>query len=74
LVLDSPPGLFSADRSVLVAIRVPRWFLVAQLPFAGIVFALDGAGDAAHLRTAAGFWSGLSATAFPERRAAPGNA
>ena len=36
--------------------HVPWWFLVAQLPFAGIVFALDGvllgAGDAAFIRTA----------------------
>lgn len=50
------PGLFTDDRSVLAAIRVPWWFLVAQLPFAGIVFALDGvllgAGDAAFMRTA----------------------
>ncbi len=50
------PELFTDDRSVLAAIRVPWWFLVAQLPFAGIVFALDGvllgAGDAAFMRTA----------------------
>ncbi|OBF01627.1 MATE family efflux transporter [Mycobacterium sp. 852002-10029_SCH5224772] len=50
------PALFTDDRSVLAAIRVPWWFLVAQLPFAGIVFALDGvllgAGDAAFMRTA----------------------
>ncbi|CAM4267601.1 DNA-damage-inducible protein F [Mycobacterium basiliense] len=50
------PGLFTDDRSVLAAIAVPWWFLVAQLPFAGIVFALDGvllgAGDAAFMRTA----------------------
>jgi Na+-driven multidrug efflux pump len=50
------PGLFTGDRSVLAAISVPWWFLVAQLPFAGIVFALDGvllgAGDAAFMRTA----------------------
>ncbi len=43
-------------RSVLAAIGVPWWFLVAQLPIAGIVFALDGvllgAGDAAFMRTA----------------------
>jgi Na+-driven multidrug efflux pump len=48
--------LFTGDRSVLAAISVPWWFLVAQLPFAGIVFALDGvllgAGDAAFMRTA----------------------
>ena len=35
---------------------MPWWFLVAQLSFAGIVFALDGvllgAGDAAFIRTA----------------------
>ncbi|EUA09455.1 matE family protein [Mycobacterium kansasii 732] len=36
------PSLFTHDRSVLAAIAVPWWFLVAQLPFAGIVFALDG--------------------------------
>lgn len=36
------PRLFTDDRSVLAAIGVPWWFLVAQLPFAGIVFALDG--------------------------------
>jgi putative MATE family efflux protein len=50
------PGLFTDDRSVLAAIGVPWWFLVAQLPVAGIVFALDGvllgAGDAAFMRTA----------------------
>jgi putative MATE family efflux protein len=50
------PELFTDDRSVLAAILVPWWFLVAQLPFAGIVFALDGvllgAGDAAFMRTA----------------------
>ena len=50
------PALFTADRAVLDAIGVPWWFLVAQLPFAGIVFALDGvlmgAGDAAFMRTA----------------------
>ena len=50
------PAVFTADRGVLVAIGVPWWFLVAQLPFAGIVFALDGvlmgAGDAAFMRTA----------------------
>lgn len=50
------PRLFTDDRSVLSAIGVPWWFLVAQLPFAGIVFALDGvllgAGDAAFMRTA----------------------
>ncbi len=50
------PELFTDDRSVLTAIGVPWWFLVAQLPVAGIVFALDGvllgAGDAAFMRTA----------------------
>jgi putative MATE family efflux protein len=50
------PGLFTDDRSVLAAIAVPWWFLVVQLPVAGIVFALDGvllgAGDAAFMRTA----------------------
>lgn len=50
------PSLFTADRAVLDAIGIPWWFLVAQLPFAGIVFALDGvlmgAGDAAFMRTA----------------------
>jgi putative MATE family efflux protein len=50
------PSLFTADHAVLDAIGVPWWFLVAQLPFAGIVFALDGvlmgAGDAAFMRTA----------------------
>jgi MATE family, multidrug efflux pump len=50
------PELFTDDHSVLDAIGVPWWFLVAQLPFAGIVFALDGvllgAGDAAFMRTA----------------------
>lgn len=50
------PELFTDDGSVLAAISVPWWFLVAQLPVAGIVFALDGvllgAGDAAFMRTA----------------------
>jgi putative MATE family efflux protein len=50
------PALFTDDRSVLAAIGVPWWFLVALLPVAGIVFALDGvllgAGDAAFMRTA----------------------
>ena len=45
------PSLFTDDRAVLDAIGVPWWFMVAQLPIAGIVFALDGvllgAGDAA---------------------------
>ncbi|HET9875656.1 MAG TPA: MATE family efflux transporter [Mycobacterium sp.] len=50
------PKLFTDDRSVLAVSGVPWWFLVAQLPVAGIVFALDGvllgAGDAAFMRTA----------------------
>ncbi|MGE0215450.1 MATE family efflux transporter [Mycolicibacterium sp.] len=50
------PGLFTHDRSVLDQIGVPWWFLVGQLPVAGIVFALDGvllgAGDARFMRTA----------------------
>jgi putative MATE family efflux protein len=50
------PGLFTSDAAVLAAVGVPWWFLVAQLPLAGIVFALDGvllgAGDAAFMRTA----------------------
>jgi putative MATE family efflux protein len=50
------PELFTDDRSVLAVIGVPWWFLVAQLPLAGIVFGLDGvllgAGDAAFMRTA----------------------
>ncbi|WP_299558625.1 MATE family efflux transporter [uncultured Mycolicibacterium sp.] len=50
------PGVFTDDRSVLDAIGVPWWFMVAQLPVAGIVFALDGvllgAGDARFMRNA----------------------
>jgi putative MATE family efflux protein len=50
------PRAFTDDRSVLDAIGVPWWFMVAQLPVAGIVFALDGvllgAGDAKFMRTA----------------------
>jgi putative MATE family efflux protein len=50
------PRLFTDDGSVLAAVGVPWWFMVAQLPLAGIVFALDGvllgAGDAAFMRTA----------------------
>jgi putative MATE family efflux protein len=50
------PGIFTNDRSVLDAIGVPWWFMVAQLPVAGIVFALDGvllgAGDARFMRNA----------------------
>jgi len=45
----------TSPASVLAAIAVPWWFLVAQLPFAGVIFALDGvllgAGDAAFMRT-----------------------
>ncbi len=50
------PSVFTADRSVLDAIGVPWWFMVAQLPVAGIVFALDGvqlgAGDAKFMSNA----------------------
>ncbi|MDZ4266503.1 MAG: MATE family efflux transporter [Mycobacterium sp.] len=50
------PGVFTDDRAVLDEIGVPWWFLVAQLPIAGIVFALDGvllgAGDARFMRNA----------------------
>jgi MATE family, multidrug efflux pump len=50
------PSLFTDDRSVLDQIGVPWWFLVAQLPIAGVVFALDGvllgAGDARFMRNA----------------------
>ncbi|MHC9293428.1 MATE family efflux transporter [Mycobacterium sp. LTG2003] len=50
------PPVFTNDQSVLAAIGVPWWFLVAQLPVAGIVFALDGvllgAGDAKFMRNA----------------------
>jgi putative MATE family efflux protein len=50
------PSVFTDDRSVLDAIGVPWWFMVAQLPIAGIVFALDGvllgAGDATFMRNA----------------------
>ncbi|MDT5335318.1 MAG: hypothetical protein QOD90_823 [Mycobacterium sp.] len=50
------PHLFTSDRSVLEVIGVPWWFLVAQLPIAGVVFALDGvllgAGDARFMRNA----------------------
>jgi putative MATE family efflux protein len=50
------PSVFTNDREVLDAIRVPWWFLVAQLPINGIVFALDGvllgAGDAKFMRNA----------------------
>ena len=50
------PTVFTTDASVLAVIGVPWWFLVAQLPVAGIVFALDGvllgAGDATFMRNA----------------------
>ncbi len=50
------PTVFTDDRSVLDEIGVPWWFLVAQLPVAGIVFAIDGvllgAGDATFMRNA----------------------
>ncbi|HTM85729.1 MAG TPA: MATE family efflux transporter [Mycobacterium sp.] len=50
------PKVFTDDPAVLAAIGVPWWFLVAQLPLAGIVFGLDGvllgAGDAAFMRNA----------------------
>jgi putative MATE family efflux protein len=50
------PALFTDDQSVLSEIGVPWWFLIAQLPVAGIVFALDGvllgAGDAKFMRNA----------------------
>ena len=50
------PRVFTSDESVLDVIGVPWWFLVAQLPIAGVVFALDGvllgAGDAKFMRNA----------------------
>ncbi|CAM4030474.1 MATE family efflux transporter [Tsukamurella strandjordii] len=50
------PRVFTTDPAVLDALRVPWWFLVAMIPVAGVVFALDGvllgASDAAFLRTA----------------------
>ncbi len=50
------PPVFTDDRSVLDAMTVPWWFLVAQLPVAGVVFGLDGvllgAGDAKFMRNA----------------------
>ncbi|MBV8966908.1 MAG: MATE family efflux transporter [Mycobacteriaceae bacterium] len=50
------PGLFTTDPAVRAAIGVPWWFLVAQLPVAGLVFGLDGvllgAGDAKFMRNA----------------------
>lgn len=50
------PHLFTGDRAVLHAMAVPWWFMVAQLPVAGVVFGLDGvllgAGDARFMRNA----------------------
>jgi putative MATE family efflux protein len=50
------PAVFTADHAVRAQIGVPWWFMVAQLPIAGIVFALDGvllgAGDAKFMRNA----------------------
>ncbi|GAC58512.1 hypothetical protein GOHSU_42_00040 [Gordonia hirsuta DSM 44140 = NBRC 16056] len=50
------PRIFTDDAQILAAARIPWWFLVAMLPVAGVVFALDGvllgAGDVAFLRTA----------------------
>lgn len=50
------PRIFTDDPEILAATRVPWWFLVAMLPVAGVVFALDGvllgAGDVGFLRTA----------------------
>ncbi len=50
------PRIFTADTEILAATRTPWWFLVAMLPVAGVVFALDGvllgAGDVGYLRTA----------------------
>ena len=50
------PEMFTNDRAVLDAVAVPWWFLVAQLPVAGVVFGLDGvllgAGDATFMRNA----------------------
>ena len=36
------PAAFTADHAVRDQIGIPWWFMVAQLPIAGIVFALDG--------------------------------
>jgi len=47
------PALFT-DDSVLAAIGTPWWFLVAQLPFAGVVFALDGVHSAPGTRRSCG--------------------
>jgi putative MATE family efflux protein len=53
---DVFPMVFTDDHAVLDEIDVPWWFLVAQLPVAGVVFALDGvllgAGDAKFMRNA----------------------
>ncbi|WP_127782382.1 MATE family efflux transporter [Rhodococcus sp. X156] len=50
------PRVFTADTAVLAEIPKAWWFLVAMMPVAGVVFALDGvllgAGDARFLRTA----------------------
>ncbi|MBB2990104.1 putative MATE family efflux protein [Mycolicibacterium iranicum] len=50
------PTVFTDDDTVLAEIGVPWWFLVAQLPIAGVVFAIDGvllgAGDATFMRNA----------------------
>lgn len=50
------PGIFTDDPAVLDEMSVPWWFLVAQLPVAGVVFAIDGvllgAGDATFMRNA----------------------
>ncbi|MUL44938.1 MATE family efflux transporter [Mycobacterium sp. CBMA293] len=50
------PAVFTSDHAVRAQIGIPWWFMVAQLPIAGIVFALDGvllgAGDAKFMRNA----------------------
>ncbi len=50
------PAIFTDDGAVLDEISVPWWFMVAQLPVAGVVFAIDGvllgAGDATFMRNA----------------------
>lgn len=50
------PAVFTADHAVRDQIGIPWWFMVAQLPIAGVVFALDGvllgAGDAKFMRNA----------------------
>ncbi|UZJ26525.1 MATE family efflux transporter [Rhodococcus antarcticus] len=50
------PRVFTPDPAVLAQVPDAWWFLVAVVPVAGVVFALDGvllgAGDAAFLRTA----------------------